>query len=241
MNTYILYAAAILIIHTGYGTHVKQNDGNPELKPSTPVVIDTFKSQKIEGVIWWRGQSDYYPCYIGVYKDTLFTTYSYESDMGKMYDVRTRNYRKPAEKELSIVVDTSRLMADYSFMIWADNGTTTAAEAMYAYPVIVSNLSQDTLSIAQNFRIPLIMEAQDKDGQWKPIQVARIPQKRDKKFDATFFSPKEILITTVLLNHGTFKTKLRLRYNNILSNEYDGTIYLTQFDKEYDNSGPPKE
>ncbi len=200
-----------------------------------PVVIDTLKAKWVNMTQEWLGEAWYLPICIVKYQDTIFVKEDWNQTNGNLYDERKRNYRKPTAKDILIRVDTNRHMSDYANIFLTDSGMIVIKMSEEAYPVIVTNISKDTLNIAHRLKISLILEAMDTNRLWKPIEVEFLPQYyHSPDFTALFLPPGEILISSVALKKGNFQTKLRLRFNQILSNEFKGSIYLTQFENEFD-------
>ncbi|PQL90329.1 hypothetical protein [Apibacter adventoris] len=106
-----------------------------------------------------------------------------------------------------------------------------------AYPLaIINKRKKDTIDISiYSDYIPIIVEALDMDEVWKPIEKLRtyredIDRGDDKKI---VLLPKQILISTVPIYTGNFKTKLRVCYisenNKTCSSPYPGSIDRSQF------------
>jgi len=204
----------------------------------TPVVQDTFKTNRIERVTVWLQNGNYNPLYIGPREDSIYV--SYRPDLKKyfVYDEDMRNYNRPDSSGIKLVVDTTNFISDHS-KIWEDDGSMLSTKSFKAFPVFVINTSKDTLSIGYGDHLPIIMEAMDTKGNWRPIEERYIYM-CGTGLNGIILPPKEIVVTSAPIDKGKFKTKLRLRYNNILSQEFYGTINPTQFDSEYDKKGERK-
>ena len=102
-----------------------------------------------------------------------------------------------------------------------------------AYPVFIENLCKDTLEIGFGNVLPIIMEAKDENGTWKPIQK-KYKYGCGKGLTQFYLGPKQLAVTTMKQFEGTFKTKLRLVFSyttlKVYSNEIDGYINKGQFE-----------
>ncbi len=86
---------------------------------------------------------------------------------------------------------------------------------------------------ALDSRLPLIREARDTDGEWKPIES--LPTTMcGNSFHRVFLGSNQYWKFDVPLYQGDFKTKIRFRLQDgdseIISNEFDGSINLAQFE-----------
>ena len=79
----------------------------------------------------------------------------------------------------------------------------------------------------------------DEKGSWRPIEEVYM-YSCGNGINDIIFPPNEIIITSVPIYKGKLKTKLRLRYDDTLSQEFYGTINPTQFESEYDSNGERK-
>ena len=105
-----------------------------------------------------------------------------------------------------------------------------------AYPVLIRNNYSDTIQIGYGGRIPLILEAKDKSGKWKPIQD-RFVFMCGNGVESELLPPKEIAMTLVPIFKGKYKTQLRLKLGENKSNPFWGNISYSQFESKYDKNG----
>ena len=101
----------------------------------------------------------------------------------------------------------------------------------YAYPVFLKNETNDTLQIGSGNYIYMIVEAVDSFGVWRPIQRPYV-YFCGTGLNSIIIFPNEYMITACDIFNGDYSTKLRLklkRNNNLLSNEFYGKIYYSQF------------
>jgi len=126
---------------------------------------------------------------------------------------------------IKISVDTMTQITHLNFSHFQDQ-----TFAFHSYPVLISNESSENSLIGFGEYIQMILEALDKDGQWKAIE-RNFRYGCGTGIDHMILRPENIAITSVPLFQGDFKTKLRLRhlYDSTLSNEFRGTIDTLQF------------
>jgi hypothetical protein len=171
---------------------------------------------------------DYKPLFLGSKKDTI--TIIYPRDFLRKYHVyedRRGKYFQPDSSGIKIMINTSQIISDVTFS-WLNEDRNLSEQTYKAYPVIIYNVRSDTISIGYGDHLPLITEALDPEGNWRPIED---PFMYDcgVGLNGIVLPPNEIVITATPIYKGVFKTKLRLRYFKILSEEFNGSINLKQF------------
>ena len=107
------------------------------------------------------------------------------------------------------------------------------------YPVLLRNRTRDTVPIGYGSIIPLILEAKDKTGKWKPIQE-RFSYMCGNGVGTIILPPKEIAVTLVPIFQGNYRTQLRLSMGSNKSNTFWGNINYRQFQSKYDENGEYK-
>ena len=203
-----------------------------------PTINDTSKASKNDRNTIWLEKGNYNPLYIGQLKDSIYFSDRKTIEKHFVYDNKKRSYNAPDSSGILLLIDTTKIISD-NLMVWEDSGTVLRTKLFKAFPVIVVNTTKDTLSIGYGVHLPIIMEAKDNKGIWKPIEEPYIYM-CGTGLNGIILSPNEILLTSTPIYQGKFVTKLRLRYNNILSKEFYGTINLTQFESEWDEHGERK-
>lgn len=204
----------------------------------TPIVQDTFKTDRIERNTVWLQNGSYKPLYIGQRKDSIYVSYRPNLKKYFVYANHKRSYSRPDSSGIILLIDTTKIISDHS-MIWEDDGSMLSTKSFKAFPVFVVNTTKDTLSIGYGDHLPIIMEAIDDKGNWRPIEEPYIYMCGTGLNEITLH-PNEIVVTSAPINKGKIKTKLRLRYNDILSQEFYGTINSTQFDSGYNENDERK-
>lgn len=204
----------------------------------TPIIQDILTPKRIERSTAWLQVGNYNPLYIGQRTDSIYVSYKLNLNKYSLYDNGRSNYKGPDSAGILLVIDTTNVISDYS-MIWEDDGRMLSTKSFKAFPVFVVNTTKDTLSIGYGDHLPIIMEAIDDKGSWRPIEEPYMYM-CGTGLNRIILPPNEIVVTSAPVNKGKIKTKLRLRYNKILSQEFYGTINPTQFDNAYDERGERK-
>ncbi len=143
-----------------------------------------------------------------VYVPTIFDNYFFKNFYEPEY------LKHPDTFDLNIHLDTNQIVSN-----WHNQ----------AYPVIIKNMSSDTLCLGMD-RISLKAEAK-KNGLWHPIE--EYSGFRGFSSWVITLPPNEIVLTSQLIYSGDFKTKLRLKMGNNYSEEFGGYINESQFEHGY--------
>lgn len=212
-----------------------------------PVLIDTIGINKTNFIFEsdderWMTEANYAIYYIGPKKDTLFMypllgfiypppppPPGHEGD----YTFDSGDYTNPNESYLVDFFEKSyRRAADSKTEIRVD----TTARIGNAFTVYLTNKSADTIAIGFGERIPLLLEALDSTGTWKPIQE-RFYYMCGTGLSTVILPPNEIAITFVPIFKGNYKTKLRLTDSSNHSQPFEGHLFYTQFQSVFDEQG----
>lgn len=239
----------------------EQSVSNDKVK--FPVIVDTsdFKTSKRKAT--WLSTANYELLYIGKWNDTIYPDYSLKyypipppppppgakfeptDTIGyrqiltehKMYPyyidgMTPANYRTCREADISIKVDTTqRVKNDDIHANWDD-------PFFEAYPVLIENKEEDTITISYGGFIPLITEAKDSTGKWRPIEKDWKPHGWQ---GMAILPPAYIGVSSTMIYHGNYSTTLRLRIDSTFSNEFIGNINYRQFESMYNSHGEHKE
>jgi hypothetical protein len=114
---------------------------------------------------------------------------------------------------LLIKVDTTQLINNRGFK---------------SYPVLISNKSESSVVIGYCRDIQLLTEAKDPNGVWRPIEK-RYRSECCVAGEYIILPNNEIALTSEVIYVGEFNTLLRLKIKNSYSNEFEGSINLSQF------------
>lgn len=207
----------------------------------------------------WQRAAQYHLLYIGKWQDTIYPDHGIMSypipppsnfppgsglepsdtigwqdrlEKDKMFpyyrDWKSRvHYKSCRNSELSIKVDTRQKVKKFYYIF---NYEELWAEPFFeAYPVIIENKENDTIEIASGNHVPMITEAKDSTGNWRPIEE-RYTHPSGVGVGAVILPPKEIGLSAAMIYHGNFSTTLRLRIGSTFSNEFNGHINYWQFE-----------
>jgi hypothetical protein len=213
-------------------------------------VVDT-SSFKIRPYVFNSGDqtSDYSLLYIGGYTDTVYVDYSIENDFFvdlfdtlSSYEHVIANYGdkidpfyvdwlyaldnpesavKPDSGNITIRIDTSEIVKKLNWEFYEYN---------QAFPVSIENISLDTVHIGYHrtiLKLSLIAEAKDSTGKWNPIEE-RMLWGCGNGLNSIVLPPSGLAISSIPIYNGDFKTKVRLRMYDIVSNEINSQIDYDQ-------------
>ncbi|CAG5082631.1 hypothetical protein [Parvicella tangerina] len=91
----------------------------------------------------------------------------------------------------------------------------------------------------QDGSLIMIQEAQNKEGDWQPIEYWIYSGCGNSYFNPLVLEPHEYAEVAIVKYHGKFETKMRLKFkydkNIMYSQPFNGSINLSQFEKETDD------
>lgn len=219
-----------------------------------PVVLDTLGIDKFlyyfdDENPTWLSTSNYNFYFIGEVKDTVYlnpfinfsppppppplpsgvkttnqTTITERENPFKKYYVEwdeERNYKNWTKSKIDIQVDTTTKISNL-------------------FPVMLTNLDTDTIFIGYGRHIPIVMEATDSLGNWKPIQE-RFIYMCGNGVGSIILPPNECVLTLTPIFQGNYRTKLRLTLGDNHSKPFIGFINYRQFQSMFDGHGEYKE
>lgn len=217
----------------------------PEVEFDFPVFIDKEELKEDKVNMIWMNDGNHNPLYFGEIIDTIRV----ERTFGRLYPPppppgSTDTFRIIEGKYSNYFLDwtdfrefTSYDSVDLNILV--DTSQFITNERRKAYPVIIENLHSDTIYIGYGRYIPIITEALNKKGEWKPIED-RFIYMCGNGVESIILPPKQIVVTSELVYTGNFKTKLRLKLGSNYSREFTGSINLSQFESEWDSKGNSK-
>ena len=225
-----------------------------------PVIIDTSKLENLRRETTWLSTANFELMYIGKWQDTIYPNYTLKhfrripplSPKGKHELINSIEYQKREASlimssyyvdwmdtvlyrywhfaNLSIKVDTMQRIKNDDYL---ENGDIRYFEA---YPVVIENNDEDTIIVGYGCYLPLITEAKDSLGNWKPIEEKWI-YFCGNGVGNIILPPNEIGLTATNIYHGNYATTLRLNLDSIYSNEFNGQINYRQFKSRYNEDG----
>lgn len=219
-----------------------------------PVIYDT--SEVAQHMVFgydfdktWLSTAEYTYAYIGEYADTIFIDYhlayiqmspphplppsdslsnqTRQTDLSKSYKKskyyfqRGLGFKHWSKADFEITVDTSTIIEG-------------------GFPIMIRNLDKDSAAVAYGSHIPLIMQAKDTAGVWKPIE-RRFVYGCGVGLGTLVLPPDEIVLSFAPVQKGNFETELRLALDSCFSNTFRGSINLRQFESRFDDTGNYKE
>lgn len=212
-----------------------------------PTIIDTidYEGRKVESD--WLNTANYKLYYIGEEKDELIIDYLFNSRyLGPVYecyyfskDTIFHEERIPYESYFMEWSSSSQncLPVDYAKLeITIDINQLVYNDGGIAYPVIIKNVDSDSVFIAYGDFIPLIMEAMNEKGEWKPIEEPWIYM-CGNGVGSVILPPNEIVLTSAFKYNGKHKTLMRLKIGENYSNTFLGMINPRQFESMFDEHG----
>lgn len=239
----IVLSFSLLFLNCTHNAKEKNDDLlKEEYKFIMPIFIDTFDiSCNYKNEIWLE-KTSFHPIYIGPIIDSLIIPiepninhYFYYDNYNGEHD----HYWCKDSLEFTLLADTGQIIPEYSYFYdcIAEEYDTTA---LFSYPVLIGNKSNDTLSIGYGNHIPIYVEAKDTNGVWRKIEEPYV-YICGTELNGIFLPPGEIAITSAAIYKGNFKTKLRLKYYyGMCSEEFDGSINISQFESKWDSAGNRK-
>lgn len=229
-------------------TAKKEIEGkNPE-KFIFPVVIDTSDfdashSYQFDRDCTWLSTSNYRLMYIGKPKDTIYAHYYYSFgpiDLppgSELNEFNTKKQSSPLDGYYLEWLDEREYLsweqADIEIQI------DTKRKLNGSYPVLLLNKEKDTILISYGTHLPLIMEAKNKKGEWKPIE-GRFTYMCGNGVESLILPSNEILITSAPIFKGDFETELRLVVGKNYSRPFKGRINYRQFESMFNGFGDYK-
>lgn len=194
------------------------------------ILKDKFENELKKDTASEMTEAQFSPVYIGEMQPEISLTYKTDK-IGNRTEFWDK-YGRPEKDEIVITIDSTRTIGS-PMGVWEYYKKPEYRNEKISYPVFIENTNKDTLTIGFGDILPIIIEAKDENGNWKPIQT---PFFYDCGTGLTEFylAPKQIALTTMKIFDGNFKTKLRLSYEmgdqKFLSNEIIGQINLEQFE-----------
>ncbi|PTB92956.1 hypothetical protein C9994_13445 [Marivirga lumbricoides] len=215
-----------------------------------PVVIDTVDLTKygypnFESKRTWLTNADYDFLYIGALTDTIVVNPFFRYNppppppRGSEITMPVRpEYENPLEGYQLDWTDKT------NYKTWreaaVDIKIDTSSKLKGNYHVLLSNNGTDTIYIGYGDVLPLIMEARDSTGVWRPIEK-RFIYMCGNGVGSIILPPNQVALTTAPLYKGNFKTDLRLVLGENYSSIFTGSITYRQFESRFDENGNYKE
>lgn len=128
-----------------------------------------------------------------------------------------------ADSGLVVIVDTNQVVGTTEANAGARTNARTAAAATYdALPVIIKNTTGKSLVVGSGTTIPVTLEALDKGNNWRTVETTILGNNTGD--DKIILKPGDIVVITVPVYSGSFKTLMRVRVFDNYSEPF--TCYL---------------
>lgn len=241
-----------------------KND-NVIVNAEIPTIIDKSNIKSIKRNSSWLETVEYNILYIGDKMDTIYPDYNInfypslpspppfpnnikkDSIVSKIKSsnkkiktnpylldyLENKQYKWYYESKIKIIVDTLQIIKKEDIF---DNNNFTFFDA---YPIIIKSKENDTIKIGVGNNISMTLEAKDSIGNWKPIEET-FKYMCGTGLNTIILPPKTIIISSVMIYKGNYKTKLRIKLGGNFSNEFYGTINYRQFESFFDSNGEYK-
>lgn len=213
-------------------------------KSTFPIILDTLSVPTSFRTRTWVTTASYNILYLGYEKDSLFLQHNtsvYTKNI-QAHDT-ARRHKMYHEAKIQLEIDVSQEVKenaaiDFDELILFIQDTSNLIKYYKAYPVLIKNQEKKPIIIGHTGgegEIPLLLEAKDQDGLWKPIEEAYTSY-CGFGVHPIILKPQEIIVTAVKIYQGTFKTQLRLKYGTIYSKIIQGSINPSQFKNQYEEA-----
>jgi len=174
--------------------------------------------------------------YMGKYQDTISLSDNtdsiihsnlmpYELAKKYYYNDRFSAFIHLADTLIDIFIDTSQIL---TFLSSPYNKKRVYRNSYQAYPVILRNNSDSFAVIGFGNDSPVLIEALDIDNVWKFI-TCELEYRCGTGLRNIYLKAGSVVCLLIPKFKGNFKTKLRLKFNNIVSNTFSGHINRSQF------------
>lgn len=256
----ILFVLVFTTVLSCKNNNVKVNNS---INVETPTIIDTSNFKSIKRNSTWLEVVEYTILYMGDQRDTIYPIYNNIDfyppppspptfPKGKNEDSVSKNLKKIDKniktnpyvldyfenKEYRWYYDTNiKITVDTLQKIKKENIFTNVNVSFFdAYPIIIKSKEKDTIKIGSGNKLPIVLEAKDSIGNWKPIEE-QFKYGCGTGLNGIILPPKTIIVSSVMIYKGNYKTKLRIKLGENFSNEFNGTINYRQFESMFDSSG----
>ena len=243
-----IIAGSLIILGLLTNCQTNQTKKAPPKTKSFPTILDSSNKKTQKHTATWLSAANFSILFIGKWQDSIYPDYmlkyypipppppTFPGNKARPFDTLDLDRRNKEHKmfayyentqsrvksinyqgaKISVRIDTNqRLKSDVNFN-WD-------GPFYEAYPVLIENNDIETVRISFGKYLPIITEAKDSSGNWKPIE------KMWKNGcgvggETIILPPNEIVISSSIIYHGDFSTTLRLRMGDTFSNEFNGSI-----------------
>ena len=244
MNQAQSLISLVLLVYVTASTPIFEFTGLDDYSPGI-LAKDQQPGEKIS--FNWQRTEVYEILYVGIPKRNLSPNKEYRVDIdtfttrygGRHWRAKQYNHFRKPDMPLTLQIDTSTIIGRENNFLEGEmvSGEIAKRGAIYSsYPVYFYNYGRDTLSIGWDDHSPLTKQALDSLGEWRTIETVFLPF-CGTGLDGLSIAPKEIALTSTVIYTGNYKTKVRLEYNGLYSNEIEAKINYNQFNSIFDENG----
>lgn len=247
---YIIVGLFSVILFYGCKSNTTKSKEEQQAEFEFPYIKDTMEFEVFDMDQKYLSHVEYSFLYVGKIKDTIIPNYRMffpgSADLPRYDDngqelPSKRNLTKDPyfyqygrdekfekhclDSKVRIEVDTNTMMVNMERLF---------VRGYKSYPVLLTNLEKDTIIIGNGSMkgvAPIIMEAQDRNGVWRPIEEIP-PVKCDVGVGKVILPPNQVALTSALIYFGDYETELRLKLGKNYSKPFRGTINYSQFTRE---------
>lgn len=151
-----------------------------------------------------------------------------------LYTLRKR-LSKPIRNDLRIKIDSSNTYPIILNRSELNTYHSRSSDTITAYPIIIENVSSNFLEITHGSHVPIEIQAKDEKEAWQNITYPYQQFCGTGIYSHPIF-PGEIVITSIPVFEGSYKTKSRIKifdyYSDTFEIEIDKSIFKSPFEKE---------
>ena len=243
--------ATIYLVSCNADKGTKGEETSQRAIPPFPTVIDTLKFERNDSLgngeeTTWLRTANYPFLYIGVMTDSIFVNHQlrYELHSPRFLpdSLLTENKNKQNKSHLQEYYIDWEDKRNYLYGQKSDVEIRidTAKKINHSFPILLTNYAKDTIAIGYGDILPLIMEAKDSTGLWKPIEEAFVYM-CGNGVGTIILPPNEVVLSYVPITNGNYSTELRIVFGENHSEPFKGNINYRQFESRYDERGNYKE
>jgi hypothetical protein len=126
---------------------------------------------------------------------------------------------------MEIKVDTNTVLPLRELEWWTEARNTKYYKS---HPIFITNNSDSTTIVGYGYNIPIILEAKDQKGEWKPIEK-QYYYSCGVGLHYIVLHPGEVIFVLGHIYSGSFKTTLRYKLGDSYSATFFGSISPQQF------------
>ncbi len=207
-------------------------DGEQKESFDFPFFVDTMMFNENHKVLA-EIEGAHYPYYFGKLTDTVLLFHNILPPLAMRTEGWKMRFRPPAESFDDYFHDRPvnreiQTWESVKLKVHIDLTQSVQNYGRDAFPVLVENATNDTVQVGYGYYVPIILEAKDNKGNWRPLEYLHVYQCGNGVRDI-LLPPKEFTVTSVVKTSGSFRTKLRLNLGASYSREYVGSIDSLNF------------